>query len=502
MGKKKSKSPESQNGIASPPPPPPQSSACSSLFGGVSAQNDTVLSSLFSDNNPFKRKDKIDEQLEAAEVKKRKMNKESKEKSKLDKGKMGIEEKDELGSNKNVNFDVGINNNNNNNNNNNLRKKKRKRKRDDVEKEYESRMIANEEGEGISSNVVLVGKKRKKADDSADTMVCSKEGFDDESKLLRTVFVGNLPVKVKKKVLIKEFSKFGEIESVRIRSVPLMDTKKPVKGAIMLKQINEGADSVHAYIVFKTEESAQSSLSHNMTVVGGNHIRVDRACPPRKKLKGDSSSLYDNKRTVFVGNLPFDVKDEELYQLFFGIAGLESSIEAIRVIRQPRVGVGKGIAYVLFKTKEAANLATRKRLKLRDRDLRVSQAKESATPSKRKAPQNDEGKYTSPSKKTTRDWTPASYDSTPKTASISYQGLRGNKSKNNAQRNLRPTSNYNAQKNEGTTKVQLTKRPSVTARRGEAQNEASGSKYAGAKRKMGSRTPESSHRHKKVKKFR
>lgn len=42
--------------------------------------------------------------------------------------------------------------------------------------------------------------------------------------------------------------------------------------------------------------------------VGGNHIRVDRACPPRKKLKGDDVPLYDCKRTVFVGNLPFDVK--------------------------------------------------------------------------------------------------------------------------------------------------------------------------------------------------
>lgn len=42
--------------------------------------------------------------------------------------------------------------------------------------------------------------------------------------------------------------------------------------------------------------------------VDGNHIRVDRACPPRKKLKGESAGLYDNKRTVFVGNLPFDVK--------------------------------------------------------------------------------------------------------------------------------------------------------------------------------------------------
>lgn len=116
--------------------------------------------------------------------------------------------------------------------------------------------------------------------------------------------------------------------------------------------------------------------------VGGNHIRVDRACPPRKKLKGDSSLLYDNKRTVFVGNLPFDVKvrflilknscffcflcsfstnitmlcifnslqDEEIYKLFSGIKNLETSIEAVRVIRDPGSSLGKGIAYVLFKT--------------------------------------------------------------------------------------------------------------------------------------------------------
>ncbi|GAB2296443.1 hypothetical protein Dimus_030560 [Dionaea muscipula] len=84
---------------------------------------------------------------------------------------------------------------------------------------------------------------------------------------------------------------------------------------------------------------------------GGNHIRVDRACPPRKKLKGDSAPLYDPKRTLFIGNLPFDVKDEELYQLFSGFNRLESSIEAVRVIRDSYTSSGKGIAYVLFKTR-------------------------------------------------------------------------------------------------------------------------------------------------------
>ncbi|KAE8657243.1 hypothetical protein F3Y22_tig00116996pilonHSYRG00268 [Hibiscus syriacus] len=104
---------------------------------------------------------------------------------------------------------------------------------------------------------------------------------------------GNLPIKVKKEVLVKEFSKFGEIESaVRIRSIPL-------RGVI-----------VHEYIVFNTDQSAEASLANNMAVIAGNHIRVDRAYPPRKKLKAENVPLYDNKRTAFVGNLPFDVKDE------------------------------------------------------------------------------------------------------------------------------------------------------------------------------------------------
>jgi nucleolar protein 12 len=80
---------------------------------------------------------------------------------------------------------------------------------------------------------------------------------------------------VKKKTLLKEFKQFGEVESVRIRSVPLQDvgirywfcfvsvamllflsggtnlcvfiflmnqTKKPRKGAILAKKINESAE--------------------------------------------------------------------------------------------------------------------------------------------------------------------------------------------------------------------------------------------------------------------
>ncbi|KAI7994513.1 RNA-binding protein 34 [Camellia lanceoleosa] len=382
-------------------------------------------------------------------------------------------------------------------------KKKKKRKRDELEAVYEAQRYGvvamdDEGGEGKLEGKI-VGEKRKKIDDFVD-MVVAKEGFDDEDKLLKTVFVGNLPLKVKKKALFKEFSQFGEVESVRIRSIPLLDTKKPRKGAIIQKKINDAVDSVHAYIVFETEQGAQASLAHNMAAVGGNHIRVDRACPPHKKLKGDNAPLYDNKRTVFVGNLPFDVKDEEIYQLFSGIKDLESTIEAIRVIRDSGTSAGKGIAYVLFKTRGAANSVVKKgSLKLRDRELRLCHAKPNLTPSKRKnpSPRDING---SPTKKLAVDLR------TPTKAASSYQGLRASKSgvqKKVHAKVIEPVKlQFRTQKGEKL-KERTRKRPAVAARRANAMNGGGdASKQVGKKRKLECQTPGSARPSKKIRKFR
>ncbi|XP_068634624.1 uncharacterized protein [Aristolochia californica] len=388
-----------------------------------------------------------------------------------------------------------------------LEKDKKKRKRDEIEEEYEVKKYGTveETDKKVSqSHRTIVGEKRKTKDDAAETMVVSAEAYDDESKLQRTVFVGNLPVKVKKKALTKEFKCFGDIESVRIRSVPLLDSKTPRKGAIIMGKVNESIDSVHAYIVFKDEKSAQAALSHNMAEVGGNHIRVDRACPPRKKLKGESASLYDNKRTVFVGNLPFDVKDEELYRLFSGFNQLESGIEAVRVIRDPHTSVGKGIAYVLFKTREAANWVVRKKnIKLRDRDLRLYHSKSDSTPSKRKNSSITQVD-SSPSKRTavaSNDGKPS-----PRGGALSYQGLRAGKS--GVQKKSRAVPKTVEQRNipskrgrENESKVRTTKRPAVAARKAATRASSSSSKTSGKKRKLEGGTPASAHRNKKVRRM-
>lgn len=55
--------------------------------------------------------------------------------------------------------------------------------------------------------------------------------------------------------------------------------------------------------------------------------------------------VHDHKRSVFVGNLPFDVQDEDLY-LHFMRCG---EIEFVRVVRDKKTNIGKGFGYIQFK---------------------------------------------------------------------------------------------------------------------------------------------------------
>ncbi|KAK1436313.1 hypothetical protein QVD17_02092 [Tagetes erecta] len=373
-----------------------------------------------------------------------------------------------------------------------INNKTKKRKRAEVEAEYEEKKYGAIDFDSNDDFNRKIGGKRKELDKEE---LVPKEGFDDEEKLLRTVFVGNLPLKVKKKTLLREFNQFGEIESIRIRSVPLLDDKTPRKGAIIKKQINDAIDRVNAYVVFKMEDSAQASLAHNMAVVGGNHIHVDRACPPRKKLKGENAPLYDTKRTVFIGNLPFDVKDEELYQLFTGFNNLKDCVEAIRVVRDPGTSMGKGIAYVLFTTREAANAVVRKhKLKIRDRELRLSHAMKTnsnLTPSKRKESSTPNNSISNSSKKAAVD------------GNTSYQGIRATKSggqKKFATRLAKSGRTESGSENVVKRKVRSDKRPAVAARKAAAnafRTVGDGSGRGAMKRKPESRTPMSNSRNKK-----
>lgn len=82
----------------------------------------------------------------------------------------------------------------------------------------------------------------------------------------------------------------------------------------------------------------------------------------------------DFTRTVFIGNLPFVVSEEELRAQFTDCG----KIENIRIVRDPKTHLGKGIGYVMFTDKEQMQKAldSKKGLKFKGRELRIKRAVE------------------------------------------------------------------------------------------------------------------------------
>lgn len=109
----------------------------------------------------------------------------------------------------------------------------------------------------------------------------------------------------------------------------------------------------------------------NQVVVGDKHIRVD--------LDGkEDADKNDFETSVFIGNLPWVVNEEEL-RSHFEDAG---KILNVRVIRDKETFIGKGIAYIQFASTEDMKMAleTKNNTKFKGRDLRVKRA----TPTERR----------------------------------------------------------------------------------------------------------------------
>ncbi|KAF7477765.1 RNA-binding protein 34 isoform X2 [Marmota monax] len=175
---------------------------------------------------------------------------------------------------------------------------------------------------------------------------------EERLKNERTIFVGNLPVTCNKKKLKSFFREYGQIESVRFRSLIPAEGTLSKKLAAIKRKIHPDQKNINAYVVFKDEFAATKALKRNgAQIADGFCIRVD--------LASETSSR--DKRSVFVGNLPFKVEESAVEEHFLDCG----SIVAVRIVRDPVTGVGKGFGYVLFKDTDAVHLA----LKLNNSEL-------------------------------------------------------------------------------------------------------------------------------------
>ncbi|KAK8807658.1 hypothetical protein WA171_000611 [Blastocystis sp. BT1] len=201
-----------------------------------------------------------------------------------------------------------------------------------------------------------------------------------------TVFVGNLPTDIiaKPQTLKKAFSVFGEVKTLRFRSISVestpissFDKKLLKKAAIIQNKLSDEKKSVNAYIVFENKDSVAKALSLNNTVLLGRHIVVDTV---GKKEHTDKDA---NSRTLFVGNLPFKCDEEELREFFEkgmqeqktrnGLKNQETMVQSVRLIRTKDTQRGKGIGYVVLTSGIYMPLALLlNNSKFGDREIRVT----------------------------------------------------------------------------------------------------------------------------------
>ncbi|XP_004578584.2 RNA-binding protein 34 [Ochotona princeps] len=228
------------------------------------------------------------------------------------------------------------------------------------------------------------GKVLDDADHSLDVSQRKKSQINKEEERLkneRTVFVGNLPVTCNKKKLKSFFKEYGPIESVRFRSLIPAEGTLSKKLAAIKRKVHPDQKNINAYVVFKDQGAATKALARNGThIADGFRIRVD--------LASETSSR--DKRSVFVGNLPYKVEESAVEEHFLDCG----SIVAVRIVRDQVTGIGKGFGYVLFENKDSVLLA----LKLNNSELMGRKLRVMRSVNKEKL--NSKSKHSDPLMKT------------------------------------------------------------------------------------------------------
>uniref|UniRef100_A0A6G1SQA8 RNA-binding protein 34 n=1 Tax=Aceria tosichella TaxID=561515 RepID=A0A6G1SQA8_9ACAR len=207
-------------------------------------------------------------------------------------------------------------------------------------------------------------------EDEADEDEAEKDSKQDSKPvqdittvaLERTIFVGNLPTNLDHRDVVKMFKSCGPVESARIRSVVPEKEKLSPKVALITGRIHQKVNSVNAYVVFAktddTDECIKKALAKNGEVIDGHHIRVDRA----QQANAKRMTLASRKKSVFVGNLRFDIRDDDLINHFQKIG----NVDYVRLVRDRATGLGKGFGFVKFMERADA----KKALELNDTDFK------------------------------------------------------------------------------------------------------------------------------------
>ncbi|KAL9029010.1 MAG: hypothetical protein Q9196_002702 [Gyalolechia fulgens] len=153
-----------------------------------------------------------------------------------------------------------------------------------------------------------------------------------------TVYVGNLFFDVREEDLKREFQKIGPVETVKL----IVD--------------NRGLSKGFGYVTFKTVASAEEAVNTlDQRDFEGRRLTVQFANQrSRPTLSANNRvPLADPSRTLFIGNLSFEISDRELNSIFRDVR----NVIDVRVAIDRRTGQPRGFAHADFTDVESAKEA-------------------------------------------------------------------------------------------------------------------------------------------------
>ncbi|KAF2075981.1 hypothetical protein CYY_002737 [Polysphondylium violaceum] len=215
----------------------------------------------------------------------------------------------------------------------------------------------------------------------------------------RTVFISNLNLENAKTADVKKiFKEYGDIESIRFRSFPVASENANRKETFIKKEFHEKRETCNAYVVFKLEKDAKRAAEAvNGQEHFGKHLRVDMA--------NHKPTKESDEKTVFLGNIPYECEEEEIFLLFEKSFG---DVLSVRLVRDSHTNIGKGFGYVVFKQESSAKEAiASKAIIFGKREIRIFPTK--ANPKKGKTiKQKKRDAAKRPSTRTATTTTPSS----------------------------------------------------------------------------------------------
>ncbi|KAL2436353.1 hypothetical protein ABEF95_008866 [Exophiala dermatitidis] len=145
-----------------------------------------------------------------------------------------------------------------------------------------------------------------------------------------TLYVGNLFFDVTETDLVKEMARFGTVTRCKI----VRDTRGLSKG--------------FGYVDFSTQEAADAALEAlNMQMFEGRRITVQYAARSSGMMDTPNTTrrpMNPPSKTLFIGNMSFEMTDRDLSNLFRGIR----NVIDVRVAIDRRTGQPRGFAHADF----------------------------------------------------------------------------------------------------------------------------------------------------------